>query len=155
MLPTHDGRGECRRQRRFSSRAFQVIQKFKAGWVVGVLAIIALVSPRGRAQTHAQAPSEVVQAFLEKRCLECHESVTKKGGLDLTELEFDLADPRTFARWVAVHDRVSAGEMPPKEEPRPGPAEVEAFTRALSASLVAEERAQGEREGRATQRRLN
>src|SRR4051794_2988323 len=83
----------------------------------------------------------------------------KKGGLDLTELEFDLDDPRSFARWVAVHDRVSAGEMPPKaateKKPQPGPAEVEAFTRTLAGSLVAAEKARGGGEGRATRRRLN
>ena len=81
--------------------------------------------------------------------------MTKKGGLDLTELAFDLATPQVFSRWVAVHDRVSAGEMPPKTKPRPEPAELAAFTRSLSASLVAAEKARVAREGRATQRRLN
>src|SRR3954447_20646833 len=110
--------------------------------------------PRARAEAGGASPGEAVQAFLEDRCLECHDSVRKKGGLDLTELEFDLDDPRSFARWVAVHDRVGAGEMPPKSgtekesspRPRPGPAEVEAFTRTLAGSLVAAEKARGERE---------
>jgi hypothetical protein len=54
-----------------------------------------------------------------------------------------------------VHDRVRDGEMPPKKKARPEPAELEAFTRSLSSSLVAVEQARAAREGRATQRRLN
>ena len=124
------------------------------------LAILAAIPPRCRAG--AGTVDDGVQGFLEKHCLECHESVLKKGGLDLTELEFDPADPGNFARWVAVHDRVKAGEMPPKAKanartarPGPGPADVESFTRSLSASLVELERARSASEGRATQRRLN
>ena len=38
----------------------------------------------------------------------------KLGGLDLTSLPFDPANPTNFAQWVKVHDRLRAGEMPPK-----------------------------------------
>jgi Protein of unknown function (DUF1592)/Protein of unknown function (DUF1588)/Protein of unknown function (DUF1585)/Protein of unknown function (DUF1587)/Protein of unknown function (DUF1595)/Planctomycete cytochrome C len=122
---------------------------------IGVVAVLAAASPRSRAE--AGPDGELVQTFLEKHCLECHESVSKKGGLDLTELGNDLDAPRTFATWVGVHDRVNRGEMPPKKEKSPGPeaAEVEAFTKALSAGLVASEQARMARDGRATQRRLN
>src|SRR5262245_49269236 len=37
------------------------------------------------------ADVDAIQSFLDRHCLECHESVSKKGGLDLTELPFDLA----------------------------------------------------------------
>jgi hypothetical protein len=113
--------------------------------------IVILVAPPALANDDADG----VQAFLDKHCLECHESVNKKGGLDLTELPFDLATPQVFARWVTLHDRVQSGEMPPRTKPRPGPAELESFTRTLSASLEAAEGASMRREGRATQRRLN
>ena len=114
-----------------------MIKNIKAVGVSGVLAILCVAPPHA----WAEAQGDGVQAFLERHCLECHESVTKKGGLDLTELAFDLATPQVFSRWVAVHDRVSAGEMPPKTKPRPEPAELAAFTRSLSASLVAAEQA--------------
>jgi hypothetical protein len=133
------------------SGAFPLIKNIKSEWVFGLLAILAVAAPR----CWAEAPDSRIQAFLEQHCLECHESVSNKGGLDLTELTFDLAAPAVFARWVAVHDRVVAGEMPPKNKPRPQPQEVEAFTRSLSATLVAGEQDQSAREGRATQRRLN
>ncbi|PYM17064.1 MAG: hypothetical protein DME18_00090, partial [Verrucomicrobia bacterium] len=66
--------------------------------------------------------------FLEKHCLECHDTDTRKGGLDLTSLKFDPANSANFSRWVLVHDRVSNGEMPPKKKARPQTGELEAFT---------------------------
>src|SRR3989440_2255060 len=96
-----------------------------------------------------------VRQFVEKNCAECHDTDTKKGGLDLTALKFDPANSTNFSRWVLVHDRVSKGEMPPKKKPRPEPAELEVFTKSLSSELVSVERARMAKEGRATRRRMN
>jgi hypothetical protein len=93
--------------------------------------------------------------FIEKHCFECHDAEVKKGGLDLTALKFDPANSTNFSSWVLVHDRVSNGEMPPKKKARPETAELEAFTKALSSSLILAERTRLAKEGRATQRRLN
>src|SRR6185369_8923154 len=51
--------------------------------------------------------------------------------------------------------RVSSGEMPPKKKPRPDAMALDAFTTALSSSLVSAEQLRVGKEGRATQRRLN
>ncbi len=93
--------------------------------------------------------------FMENYCVECHDAEVKKGGLDLTALQFDPSNSTNFSTWVLVHDRVSNGEMPPKKKPRPAAAELESFTRSLASSLISAERARMAREGRATQRRLN
>lgn len=93
--------------------------------------------------------------FLEKHCFECHDPEVKKGGLDLTAVKFEPANPTNFSAWVLVHDRVSNGEMPPKKKPRPATAELEAFTNFLASSLISAEQSRIAREGRATQRRLN
>src|SRR6266540_2272414 len=95
------------------------------------------------------------RAFVERHCFECHDTETKKGGLDLSALRYDPADSTNFAAWVLVHDRVSNGQMPPKKKPRPESAELEAFTRSLSSSLASTELASLAKEGRATRRRLN
>ena len=58
--------------------------------------------------------SQTVPPQIEQSCIECHDDETKKGGLDLTALKFDLADGATRERWVRVFDRVEKGEMPPK-----------------------------------------
>src|SRR5438552_2868262 len=99
-------------------------------------------------------PLAVLQ-FVENNCVECHDTDTKKGGLDLTALKFDPANLTNFSRWVLVHDRVSNGEMPPKKKPRPEASELEAFTKSLASSLESAEQARMAKEGRATQRRLN
>src|SRR5437773_5240453 len=96
-----------------------------------------------------------VRQFLEQHCLECHDVETKKGDLDLTALNFDLAIPTNFSKWVLVHDRVSNGEMPPKKKARPEAGELAAFTESLSSSLVSAQNSRLAKEGRATQRRLN
>src|SRR5438132_7176487 len=93
--------------------------------------------------------------FVEQYCVECHDADTKKGGLDLTALKFDLANSTNFSRWVLVHDRVSNGEMPPKKKARPDSAEAQAFIKSLASSLTEAEEARAAKEGRATQRRLN
>ena len=96
-----------------------------------------------------------LRTFIEERCVECHDDIEKKGGLDLTALAFDLKDAKNFTAWLAVHDRIAAGEMPPKKKTAP-PAKVrEAFLHALAGNLTAAERAQEGGEGRATRRRLN
>jgi hypothetical protein len=120
----------------------------KAFWVT-CIAAAAFLPLRGGA---ALADS---RAFLKNHCFECHDADTKKGGLDLTSLKPDPADPQDFAEWVTIHDRVGAGEMPPKKKPRPKTGETAAFLKTVSSSLTAFEQEKVKREGRATQRRLN
>ncbi|MES1167769.1 MAG: DUF1587 domain-containing protein, partial [Oleiharenicola lentus] len=56
---------------------------------------------------------------------------------------------------MKVHDRVKAGEMPPKEKRRPEAHATDEFTRAMADLLVKSEQAITARDGRAVQRRLN
>jgi hypothetical protein len=97
-----------------------------------------------------------VGVFLEEHCFDCHDADGKKGDLDLTALKFDLASPKEFETWVAVHDKVSSGEMPPpKKKSQPAPEERGRFTHELTDDLVRFERKQTAEQGRAVQRRLN
>ena len=93
--------------------------------------------------------------FIEKHCVECHDPETAKGGLDLTKLKLDPADPKNFAAWVKVHDRVRDREMPPDKKRKPAADEVEAFLKSLADPLVAADQVREEREGRSIWRRLN
>ncbi len=103
----------------------------------------------------AAPPPAPVPAFIEQHCAGCHDDLEKKGELDLTALTFNPTDPKNFARWVKVHDRVVAGEMPPKKKTRPPATELGQFVGALATSLTAAERGTLAAEGRATRRRLN
>src|SRR5690242_69292 len=95
------------------------------------------------------------RSFIAKYCVECHDSETKKGGLDLSSASLELTSSQNFALWVKVCDRVSAGEMPPKKKARPASSDLHAFTNSLARQLLGADRARISREGRATQRRLN
>ncbi len=101
------------------------------------------------------APNSKQNAFFEQHCYDCHDDLTTKGGLDLTALTGDLADPDTLAKWVLVHDRVRAGEMPPINKPQPESAARDGFVANLSRQLLAAEREIETRDGKGLVRRMN
>src|SRR4051794_27734964 len=70
-------------------------------------------------------------AFFETHCYSCHDATVKKGGLDLTALKVEPANPDNFARWLKVHDRIESGEMPPAKKTRPPATESAAALRVL------------------------
>jgi hypothetical protein len=115
-------------------------------------ALVALGCAQSDKAADAIAASPV-KSFFENRCFECHDADTQKGNLDLTTLPADLSDPATFARWLKVHDRIEAGEMPPKKKPRPDPKEVAPVLGWMSDRLIEAEKAKRVA-GRATFRRL-
>ena len=55
-----------------------------------------------------------LRGYLETHCFDCHDSTTKKGGLDLESLPMQFDAHERFEKWALVHDRIAAGEMPPK-----------------------------------------
>jgi mono/diheme cytochrome c family protein len=119
------------------------------------LRILSVLCLAGAGRADAALPKNL-GAFLEAHCFDCHDAEEKKGGLDLTALKFDLGSPREFDAWVAVHDKVSAGEMPPpKKKSQPEAKARGAFTNALAEDLVRFERRLTAEQGRAVQRRLN
>jgi hypothetical protein len=91
---------------------------------------------------------------IEQSCIDCHDDVTKKGGLDLTALTFDLRDSATRERWVRVHDRVEKGEMPPKLDDMSA-ADRAALVKSLDVSLNEADCAEVVANGRGPLRRLN
>jgi hypothetical protein len=99
---------------------------------------------------------EQTAAFIEQYCANCHNDVDPEAGLDLTSLPFAPNDPANFQAWVKVHDKLRAGEMPPKtRKKRPGEAELESFLGHLSSTLQQTEANALARDGRTLDRRLN
>ncbi|MDA1233083.1 MAG: DUF1592 domain-containing protein, partial [Planctomycetota bacterium] len=96
----------------------------------------------------------IAEPFLKEHCIRCHGPSETKGELRLDELDADLTQPATFERWQRIIERVQAGEMPPKEEPRPKPGQMANIMKQLTLRLnaVAAER---RGEGRVVLRRLN
>ncbi|MBM3997839.1 MAG: DUF1592 domain-containing protein, partial [Planctomycetes bacterium] len=98
---------------------------------------------------------KVIVPFVEKHCVDCHSGKKPKAGLDLAALKFDAAEPRTFAAWVRIHDKVAAGEMPPPDADQPSPDERRKTVGTLHKSLHAASLARQKTEGRVALRRIN
>jgi mono/diheme cytochrome c family protein len=98
---------------------------------------------------------KIVQPFLKKHCVECHDAKVQKGDFRLDTLKPDItaADSRTM--WKAVMDRTRAGEMPPAKKPRPAKIEIDAMTNWVEGQLVTAEKFRQSKEGRVVLRRLN
>lgn len=73
--------------------------------------------------------------FIEAHCTDCHSGKEPSGGLDLEMLGGDLHNRDTARRWIMIHDRIVAGEMPPANETQPSPSENKSFIRDLSRAL--------------------
>jgi hypothetical protein len=106
------------------------------------------------AATTAFAAEPDVRGFLENHCLECHDSVAKKGNLDLDTLPLEMDDPEHFRLWERVHDRIVAGEMPPESNERPAAEETAPVLALLDDKLHAADAAKVATTGRALYRRL-
>ena len=103
----------------------------------------------------AGPPFAGADAFIQKNCAACHNSSAPAARLDLTKLAYEPGNPDNFATWVKVHDRVSAGEMPPAPIARPSADSLTQFVNGLNAALTAYERTVATERGRAGLRRLN
>jgi mono/diheme cytochrome c family protein len=97
-------------------------------------------------QLHIQAT-----AFFEQNCLDCHESGTTKGGLNLEKVDALMSSEEQVDIWTRIYDRVAKGEMPPAKRERPDPAKMRELLAMVRPRLLAADRNQRE----VVQRRLN
>jgi len=93
--------------------------------------------------------------FLSKHCLECHDEDTRKGGLDLSKLKPEWADPKTNHQWERVYDRVHDAQMPPKKFEQPAAAERAQFVESVRSALHKVSHSKQQAEGRVVLRRMN
>ena len=93
--------------------------------------------------------------FVKKHCLECHGDKELKADLSLAK---DLdAKSLTIRRtvWESVLDMVETGQMPPKEQPKPDPVDVDKFVSLVKELFDDADRHAKPDPGRVTVRRLN
>lgn len=77
-----------------------------------------------------------VWPFLEKHCVECHDDLSAKGGLDLYAfVDSGISGLEEVQQWTAIFDRIDHDEMPPKKQPRPKSEEKAAFLSGLAIPL--------------------
>lgn len=90
---------------------------------------------------HAEPFAEAVAPFLNQHCVACHSGETQEGGFRLDTLEADFGSIHTAERWAEVMGRISAGEMPPEEQPRPTVDEIAGVVNWLGSAIKQGERA--------------
>lgn len=93
--------------------------------------------------------------FLENYCLDCHDTDTQKGKIDLESLSFNLGSIESAEMWQKVLNTLNSGEMPPEKKEQPVPAEKETFLADLSQQLVIARKLLADTGGEITMRRLN
>ena len=97
-----------------------------------------------------------IRGYLDTHCFDCHDSTTKKGGLDLESLPMQFDQVERFSAWAHVHDRIAAGEMPPKSRrERPSEKENADALKLLDDRLHEADAAHIAKTGRALFRRLS
>ena len=101
----------------------------------------------------AQEPK--LRPFFDAHCVDCHGPDVQKSRLRLDTLDFDFADAKTAAVWTKVHDKLASGAMPPKSQPRPPKADLDAALGSLHDKLHAASLDRQQKEGRVVLRRLN
>ena len=106
----------------------------RSGIAKPFLLACAVVLPGVASSEGIEIPGEV-WGFLDKHCLECHDDLTAKGGLDLYALDEAESSRATVEKWSQVFDRILAGEMPPRDQPRPTETAIESFQESMSPVL--------------------
>ena len=92
--------------------------------------------------------------LVQQTCLDCHDGTSAEGGLDLSSLAFDLDDRRLRDRWILIHDRVNAGEMPP-EPSALADGDRQSLVKSLRGAIARADQADVLANGRGPLRRLN
>ncbi len=92
--------------------------------------------------------------LLRQQCADCHTGDSPSGAFDLDKLGESLDDPKTLSTWTRILDRVSAGEMPPKDADALPEAEKQRFTESTHDWLQTFQESQFRLLGRVRGRRL-
>jgi len=126
----------------FSSRRFLAV----GGWIAFAM---------GVAGPGSGAAENAVIAFLDQHCTTCHDDTKAEADLNLLELAFAPNEESNRAKWIRLHDRVAAGEMPPPEKKHDLSEEARAgFVASLGKSIAEADRAEIKAGGRGPVRRL-
>ncbi|MEM8952598.1 MAG: DUF1587 domain-containing protein [Verrucomicrobiota bacterium] len=84
-----------------------------------------------------------VDAFLVNYCLDCHDELSEKGGINLDFLEIDWNDPHSTVRWGKALDMIEGGDMPPEKKKQPSKKEVREMVTWLGDRLLENDRPGG------------
>ncbi len=97
--------------------------------------LFALACPLLTSALEPAAFEQATQPFLKEHCNRCHGEEKQKGDFRIDTLTTNFSDTHDAERWAEVLFRINAGEMPPKEETQPKPAELGRITEVISSRI--------------------
>ncbi|MDA7921949.1 DUF1588 domain-containing protein [Verrucomicrobiales bacterium] len=77
-----------------------------------------------------------VQHIISNSCLECHDSLSEKGDVNLEQVSIDWSNPHDLDVWLRALDAVDDGLMPPPEEKQLSDAERETVLTFLDTKML-------------------
>lgn len=101
------------------------------GWQIIILLLAGLTlaaraaSPDFSALAHSY--EREARPLLVRYCLDCHDTATKKGELDLERFDTLVAVRRETGVWQHVREQLQSGEMPPEDKKQPAKEERQAL----------------------------
>lgn len=120
-----------------------------------ILVLVSTATLCGAADAPKALMPESHLAVFEKYCLDCHDSLTEKGEVNLEEISFSIDDIQTAELWQKVLNSINSGEMPPEDEPQISEKEKTDFLDDLSHQMVVAREMLSDSGGVITMRRLN
>lgn len=103
----------------------------------------------------AAMPQKHAEVF-RKYCLDCHDSDTQEGSVDLEAISFEISkDIPTAERWAKILNAINSGEMPPRDAEPISDEDKTAFLKDLSVQMVVARKILSDTGGVITMRRLN
>ena len=91
--------------------------------LLSLLAAVLTQVPGSGAEEKASLPraaeESFTQNFLKSHCVKCHGAKNAKGGIRLDHLDQRISLGFDFETWMAIHEQIQAGQMPPEDEAQP------------------------------------
>ena len=134
-----------------ASRINQVTPPIALCWFLATLSFTSIV----KAEELVPELPEKHFDFLATYCLDCHDSLTEKGSINLEDLAFQITTIQEAELWQKVLNTMNSGEMPPEDKKQPEESEKADFLDALASTMVDARRSLSDTGGEITMRRLN
>jgi mono/diheme cytochrome c family protein len=99
---------------------------------IGIIAALTDAPPLAAQQATPNDYAAHGFAFIEKHCVRCHGEKTQRADLALHTFRDEAAVLKGRKVIENVLKQIAAGEMPPKKQPRPVQAEIDAFVKAVN-----------------------
>jgi len=93
------------------------------------------VGQAAAAPVDAAGYETLVKPFFARHCAKCHGADKQSGDLRVDNLAVDYTSPKVLGHWEEIMNRINSGDMPPKAEPRPSPADIARFSEWIAAEL--------------------